>query len=68
MATVSMWESAEASAAYAFNAPGGHPSAIDAQRRKDFHHESAFIRFNPIEIRGTLDDPNPFSTELLAAR
>ncbi|MBV9043366.1 MAG: hypothetical protein JOZ68_20425, partial [Acidimicrobiia bacterium] len=27
MATVSAWESAEASVAYAFNAPGGHPSA-----------------------------------------
>ncbi|MBV8981425.1 MAG: hypothetical protein JO086_11035 [Acidimicrobiia bacterium] len=68
MATVSAWESAEASAAYAFNAPGGHPSAIDAQRRKDFHHESAFIRFTPIEVRGTLDRPNPFATELIAAR
>jgi heme-degrading monooxygenase HmoA len=66
VATVSIWESAEASAAYAFTPPGGHPSAIDAQRRKDFHHESAFIRFTPIEIRGTIGSPNPLATEALA--
>lgn len=68
VATVSIWESAEASAAYAFTPPGGHPSAIEAQRRKDFHHQSAFIRFTPIEVRGTLDPPNPLATEALAGR
>jgi len=55
MATVSMWSSDEAAASYAYGDPeAGHPSAITQQRRKDFHHESAFIRFAPLVITGSV--------------
>jgi hypothetical protein len=55
MATVSLWSSDEAAAAYAYGDPdAGHPRAITEQRRKDFHHESAFIRFAPLVITGSV--------------
>jgi hypothetical protein len=55
MATVSLWSSAEAAAAYAYADPdAGHPSAISQQRRKDFHHESAFIRHAPLAVTGSV--------------
>ena len=55
MATVSLWSSAEAAAAYAYADPAaGHPSAVAKQRRKDFHHESAFIRHVPLAMTGSV--------------
>ncbi|MHB8466431.1 MAG: spheroidene monooxygenase [Acidimicrobiales bacterium] len=57
LATVSLWRSAEAAASYAYGDPqAGHPQAITKQRRKDFHHQSAFIRFAPISVTGSLSD------------
>jgi len=55
MATVSLWSNDEAAAAYAYEDPdAGHPRAITNQRRKDFHHESAFIRYAPLAITGSV--------------
>jgi hypothetical protein len=55
VATVSAWSSDEAAAAYAYAEAGaGHPQAIARQRRKDFHHESAFIRYAIISTSGAL--------------
>jgi len=56
MATVSLWSSGEAAAAYAYagDPDAGHPSAITKQRRKDFHSESAFIRYAPLAITGSV--------------
>ena len=55
LSTVSVWSSDEAAAAYAFtDAHAGHPRAIAQQRRKDFHHESAFIRYAMVSTSGTL--------------
>jgi hypothetical protein len=55
MATVSLWSSAEAAGGYAYGDPdAGHPRAVTKQRRKDFHHESAFIRHVPLAITGTV--------------
>jgi hypothetical protein len=34
-------------------APEVHKFAMAEQRRKDFHHESAFMRFRPISEHGT---------------
>lgn len=68
MATVSLWDSAEAAAAYAYNPPGGHPDAITRQRKKDFHHESAFVRFEPLEITGTVGGTNPFDAQRVSLR
>lgn len=60
LATVSLWSSDEAAAAYAYGDPdAGHPRAITKQRSKDFHHESAFIRFAPLAITGALRDMPP---------
>jgi hypothetical protein len=59
LATVSLWESGEAIADYAFGKDGGHNSAIVEQRRKDFHRESAFIRFRPYGSQGGLGGRNP---------
>jgi heme-degrading monooxygenase HmoA len=58
VATVSMWSSDEAAAAYAYaDAQAGHPQAIERQRRKDFHHESAFVRYAVMSTSGTLKSP-----------
>ncbi|HEX5615113.1 MAG TPA: spheroidene monooxygenase, partial [Acidimicrobiia bacterium] len=55
MATISLWESADAAAAYAYSDPaGGHPRAVAQQRSKDFHHESAFIRHVPLTMTGSV--------------
>ena len=55
VATFSVWDGPEAAAAYAYGSPdAGHPRAITAQRRKDFHHQSAFVRFGIIDERGAL--------------
>ena len=55
MATISLWSSGEAAAAYAYGDPdAGHPRAITQQRRNDFHHESAFIRYAPLAITGSV--------------
>ena len=55
MATVSLWSSGDAAAAYAYSDPdAGHPSAITKQRKKDFHHQSAFIRYEPVSTAGSV--------------
>ena len=57
VATVSLWSSDEAAAAYAYgDAEAGHPQAIARQRHKDFHHESAFIRYAVVSTSGRLPD------------
>ena len=60
VATCSLWESTEALAAYAYGVPGGpHPQAIAADRANPFHRRSAFVRFEPVSITGSLDGRNP---------
>jgi len=55
VATVSVWSSDGAAAAYAYaDAQAGHPQAIARQRQKDFHHYSAFIRYAVVSTTGTL--------------
>jgi hypothetical protein len=55
VATVSVWSSDQAAAAYAYADPqAGHPRAIAGQRRKDFHHYSAFIRYAVVSTEGDL--------------
>jgi hypothetical protein len=60
MATVSAWSSDEAAAAYAYaDSTAGHPRAITQQRRKDFHRESAFIRYAVTSSTGSLPGAPP---------
>jgi len=62
VATCSLWENSEAIAAYAFGADGEpHPGAMQADRAKPFHHESAFIRFRPYAVKGSLSGKNPLT-------
>jgi len=66
VSTLSLWESATAAAAYAYGADGtAHPEAITADRRTPFHHRSAFIRFRPVEVQGSLGGRNPLPAELI---
>ena len=55
MATISLWSNGEAAAAYAYGDPdAAHPLAISEQGRKDFHHASAFIRWAPLSVTGSV--------------
>lgn len=57
VATFSAWDGGAAAHAYAHGTDQAeHANAIAAQRRKDFHRESAFIRFAPVEVRGSLQE------------
>ena len=62
VATVSIWSDSESDMDYAYGqqAPAHH-DAIEAQRRKDFHRHSAFVRFAPTELTGSLTGRNPLA-------
>jgi hypothetical protein len=62
VATMSIWQSSQSTAAYAYGQqPPAHSDAISAQQRKDFHRQSAFIRFAPTRLEGTLGGSNPLA-------
>jgi hypothetical protein len=65
-ATCSLWQSGDASAAYAFE-PGDHNAAIAAGRAKPFHHQEAFVRFRAYDSAGHLDGRNPLTEAAAAA-
>lgn len=56
VATISVWESGAAAATYALGrSQPAHREAVTEQRCKDFHRQSAFVRFAPIRHRGSLE-------------
>lgn len=60
VATCSLWQSSKSLSDYAFgHGDPAHADAIKEQARKQFHHESAFIRFRPLSTRGKLGGKNP---------
>jgi hypothetical protein len=62
VSTISLWESSDAVAAYAYNIKDGpHPGAISEGRRKPFHKQEAFIRFRPYASHGSLGGTNPLA-------
>lgn len=66
VSTFSFWHDARALASYAYGrSDPAHADAIAAAAAKPFHHESAFIRFQPYAAEGRLTGKNPFSAELL---
>jgi hypothetical protein len=68
VATCSIWSSSRAINSYAYSgSEPGHPEAIEAQRRKDFHKYSAFIRFRPYDVHGSLGNGNPLPPASLSA-
>jgi len=59
VATCSLWETPEATVAYAYGAQGApHPRAIAQGNAKPFHHRQAFIRFRPYASEGELEGSN----------
>ena len=68
VATCSLWESSEALAAYAYGSDlFAHPRAIQADRDKGFHKQSAFIRFRVLSAEGALTGRNPLAHGLVGA-
>ena len=65
-ATCSLWQSADASTAYAYSQGEAHNDAIAAGRAKPFHHQEAFVRFRPYDAAGHLDGRNPLGETWLA--
>ena len=56
VATMSFWESAQAAFDYAYSAAQPeHSEAIDIDRAKAFHHVSAFVRYRPLSVHGSMD-------------
>ena len=67
LATCSLWENTRALSTYAYgHSDPRHSDAIGTQAVKDFHRESAFIRFRPYGARGSLQGRNPLKEHALA--
>ncbi len=67
VATCSLWESADAAAAYAYGtAPAPHADAIRAGNAEPFHQREAFIRFRPLAVSGALTGKNPLAAAQVA--
>jgi hypothetical protein len=62
VSTFSIWRSAAAMRAYAFDSAGSHQAAVRADRARPFHHESAFVRFRPYASEGSWDGRDPLAT------
>jgi hypothetical protein len=68
VSTCSLWESTKAVSGYAYGRVCGHPDAIDADAAQPFHHRSAFVRFRPYHVEGSLTGPNPLREHTLVAQ
>lgn len=67
VATFSLWRSAREMRGYAATAGSEHKAAIEADRARGFHHESAFVRFRPYASRGRWGDRDPLAGLIGAA-
>jgi hypothetical protein len=65
VATCSLWSSTPAIAAYAFDSRNPHHAAMAADHAAPFHRRSAFVRFRPLEVVGSLDGRNPLAAHTL---
>jgi hypothetical protein len=66
VATFTLWRRAAAMREFAYTAGAAHRAAIDADRARHFHHESAFVRFRPYASRGHWGGRDPLA-ELVGA-
>lgn len=62
VATFTLWQSAAAMREFAYTAGAAHRAAIDADRARPFHHESAFVRFRPYASRGRWGERDPLAS------
>jgi len=67
VSTFSIWRSAAAMREYAFGPSGSHQAAVKVDRAKQFHRESAFVRFRPYASQGSWDGRDPLATVTPAA-
>jgi hypothetical protein len=67
VATFTLWRSAAAMRAFAYGHGIPHQAAIDADRARPFHHESAFVRFRPCASRGTWGESDPLAGLIAAS-
>jgi hypothetical protein len=61
VATFSLWRSAGEMRDYASSQGGSHRAAVEADRARPFHHESAFARFRPYASRGSWGGRDPLA-------
>jgi hypothetical protein len=67
VATVSIWQDARVTVTYAYGRQQpAHSEAISEQQHKDFHRQSAFIRFAPTRLEGSLGGSNPLVASEIA--
>lgn len=59
VATFTLWRSAAAMRRFAYGRGIPHQAAIDADRDRPFHLESAFVRFRPYASRGLWNGHDP---------
>ncbi len=59
VATFTLWRSAAAMRDFAYGQGLPHQAAINADRARPFHHESAFVRLRPYASRGNWGDHDP---------
>jgi hypothetical protein len=65
--TCSVWDDAAAMSTFAYGrTPSGHASAMSADRRRPFHHRSAFVRLRPYAVAGSLGGVNPLPADRAA--
>ncbi len=61
VATFTLWRSAAAMREFAYGRETAHLTAIEADRARPFHHESAFVRFRPYAAAGNWDGSDPLA-------
>ncbi len=61
VATFTLWRGAGAMRRYATGGGGTHRAAMEADRARPFHHESAFVRFRPYASQGSWDGRDPLA-------
>jgi hypothetical protein len=61
VSTFSVWRTAAAMRDYAIRESGAHRAAVESDRAKPFHHESAFVRFRPLSSRGSWGGRDPLA-------
>jgi hypothetical protein len=61
VSTFSIWRSAAAMRDYSYRDGGAHMAAVQADRERPFHHESAFVRFRPYRSEGEWEGRNPLN-------
>jgi hypothetical protein len=62
VATFSLWRTTAAMRAYATGRPNpGHADAIRAQKQRDFHRHSAFVRCRPYAAEGSWEGREPLA-------